>query len=456
MAAHSQIRQRTSGRRTRSKSPASAASGGFLDAWQELVPKWMAAPLQRRGRKPRVSLDQILQGLTFHVAQGAGTLAEHFWELFEEPLTDSSWGDRRRRLPWEVFADLMRRALRPIATRRRTPEAFWRGWRVLALDGTQYSVMNTPQVTATTTKAVSRRGRAAFAKVSVATLLEVGVHNPLAAAIGRHGESELALARRLIAQVPKRALLLADRLYGVPSVMVDVWATCQQVGSHFLFRVPRHIKARTVAKLRDGSRHVRLNVRETGRPWRVHRSLELREVRVRLGRPGFRAHQLRLCTSLRDPRTAPALALAQLYAARWEHELYFRNAKRVLRRTDVLQSHTVETGAQEIAAIILVTALLARERARAANGQVPVLRIKFGVVLAIVRSMWFGLGPIGDLLTEKQKRQVVKRGQALMRRSVTGPRRSRTNPRAVRQPVTKWPRLMATQSVEGPLQFKVI
>ena len=105
---------------------------------------------------------------------------------------------------------------------------------------------------------------------------------------------------------------------------------------------------------------------------------------------------------------------------------------------------------------ILVTALLARERARAANGQIPVLRIKFGVVLAIVRSTWFCLGPIEDLLTEKQKAQVIARGQALMRRSLTGPRRSRTNPRAVRQPVTKWPRLLETNSVEGPLQVHVL
>ena len=443
-------------RRRPAKPSASHAGGGFLDAWGELVPNWMPAPLQRRGRKPRVSLDQILQGLTFHVAQGAGTLAEHFWELFQDPLSDSSWGDRRRCLPWEVFADLMRRALRPIATRRRVPEAFWRGWRMLALDGTQYSVMNTPQVSATTTKAASRRGRAAFAKISVATLLEVGVHNPLAAAIARAGESELALARRLFAQLPKRALLLADRLYGVPSVMVEVWAVCQRVGSHFLFRVPRTIKARVVARLPDGSRRVQLQVREKGRPWRVTGHVEMREIRARIGRKGFRSHDLRFCTSLLDPRTAPARELVQLYASRWEHELYFRNAKRILRQTAVLQSHTVETGAQEIAAIILVTAMLARERVRAANGHVPVLRIKFGVVLAIVRSMWFYLGPIEDLLTETQKRQVVARGQALMRRSLTGPRRSRSNPRAVRQPVTKWPRLMKTNSVEGPLQFKVI
>jgi hypothetical protein len=316
--------------------------------------------------------------------------------------------------------------------------------------------MNTPQVSATTTKAASRRGRAAFAKLGVAVLLEVGVHNPLAAAIARHGESELALARRLFAQLPKAALLLADRLYGVPGVMVDVGAACRRVGSHFLFRVPRNIKAQVLKTLPDGSRRVRLNVREKGRPWHVNGGLEIREIRVQVGRQGFRRHELRLCTSLLDHRTAPALELAKLYATRWEQELYFRNAKRVLRQTDVLQSHTVETGAQEIAAIILVTALLARERARAANGQVPVLRIKFGIMLAIVRSMWFSLGPIEDLLTEKQKEQIVARGQALMRRSLTGPRRSRTNPRAVRQPVTKWPRLMQTDSVEAPLQFRVV
>jgi hypothetical protein len=420
------------------------------------VPNWTPELPRRRGRKPRVPLDQILQTLTFHVAEGAGTLAEHFWELFQEPLSDSSWGDRRRRLPWDVFADLMRRALRPIATRRQQPEAFWRGWRLLALDGTQYSVMNTPQVSATTTKAASRRGRAAFAKLGVAVLLELGVHNPLAAAIARQGESELALARRLFAQLPKRALLLADRLYGVPGVIADVWATCRRVGSHFLFRVPRNINARVRKTLPDGSRIVHVNLREKGRPWRVAGHLQIREIRVRIGRRGFRWHELRLCTSLLDHRTAPALELAHLYAMRWEHELYFRNAKRVLRQTDVLQSHTVETGAQEIAAIIVVTALLARERARAANGQVPVLRIKFSVMLAIVRSMWFYLGPMRDLLTETQRAQVVNRSQALMRRALTGPRRSRTNPRAVRQPVTKWPRLMQTDSVEGPLQFGVV
>ncbi len=74
--------------------------------------------------------------------------------------------------------------------------------------------------------------------------------------------------------------------------------------------------------------------------------------------------------------------------------------------------------------------------------------MKCGVVLAVVRSLRFFLGPCEDLLTERLKDRIVQRGDALMRRCVTAKRRARTNPRAVRQPVSKWPRLMETHSVE--------
>jgi len=251
-------------------------------------PNWLPPVPRRRGRKPRVPVNQLLQALTFHVMQGAGTLAEHFFELFQEPLANSSWSDRRIRLPWEIFADLMQRALRPVATHCAHREAFWRGWRLTALDGTQYSVTNTPQVTATTTKAKSRRGRAAFAKITVNVLLELGMHNPLAAGIGRQGESEWELARRLLAELPTRVLLLGDRLYGVPAFLVHAWAACQRVGSHLLFRIPRHLTRRVITRLPDGSRRIRVAVREKGRPSRIQQWLELREIRVHVGRQGFR------------------------------------------------------------------------------------------------------------------------------------------------------------------------
>ena len=114
----------------------SAARPGFLTAWEQLVgARGIPAIPPRRGRKPRVPLRDLLPALTFHVMQGAGTLAEHSADLFADALADSSWADRRARLPWDLFADLMRRVLRPQATRRQR-EAFWRGWRLVALDGT--------------------------------------------------------------------------------------------------------------------------------------------------------------------------------------------------------------------------------------------------------------------------------------------------------------------------------
>jgi len=411
---------------------------------------------RRRGRTPRVPVDQLLPTLTYHVMQEAGTLADHLFQLFRQPLADSSWSDRRLRLPWEIFAELMRRALRPRATARQHREAFWRGWRVVALDGTQFSLINTPQITATLQKARTRRGRAAFAKITTAVLLELGLHNPLAAAIGRHGESEWALAQRLLAQLPRRALVLGDRLYGVAAFAVQARAACARVGSHFLLRAGRSTKPRLIKRLRDGSRLMKIAVRQRGRPGRILQWLEVREIRVRVGRPGARPHELRLWTSLLEPDAAPALELARLYASRWEHELYFREVKRQLRRTAVLQSHTVETGAQEIAAMVLASAVLATERARAADGHVPVLRIRFGQVLHVVRGLWLFFGPFDDVLTDRQKDRVMRRGYDLMRRSLTDERRSRSCPRAVRQKVKAWPRLMRTQSIEGPLHFKVV
>jgi len=122
-------------------------------------------------------LTHVLPALTFHFMNGAGTLAQHFFQLFNYGFADSSLSDRRARLPWEVFTDVMRRDLRPRATGRHKG-AFWRQWRLVAIDGTQFSVTNTPQVKKQMTKAKSRRGRAAFAKLWTVVLLEIGLHNP--------------------------------------------------------------------------------------------------------------------------------------------------------------------------------------------------------------------------------------------------------------------------------------
>jgi hypothetical protein len=122
-----------------------------------------------------------------------------------------------------------------------------------------------------------------------------------------------------------------------------------------------------------------------------------------------------------------------LYTKRWDHELFYRELKHYLRTSEVLQSHTLETAAQEIAALMLAAALLAQERDRAAAGKVPVLRVSFIKLLELMQPLWlvFALGD--DLLEDWQKQPLTEHFYAQARRCLTPKRRRRSCPRAVRQ-----------------------
>jgi len=445
-------------RRAKAKPAAPSQDGsGFLAAWQALLGglKLPVVP-RRRGRKPRVELASLLAALVFHALHATGTLGEHFAMVFEDALSDSSCSDRRLRLPWQIFAELMQRALRPLARKRRHPEAFWRGWLLTALDGTEHSVTNTPQNNAELPKAKTRRGLAAFAKLRTSVLLELGLHNPLAAAIGHKGQSEWELSLGLLARLPKHCLLLADRLSGCAAFAAQALRACLRVGSHFLFRARTRIRVRVVRRLKDGSRVVRVPVRKKGQPHVIVEWLELREIRAQLHRDGHRPIELRLWTTLLDPKTAPAAELIELYAKRWEHELFYREIKRQLRKSGLLQSHTVTTAAQEIAALVLAAALLARERDRAAAGQVPVLRVSFIKLLELLRPLWLVLTLGDDLLSERQKEQLTERFYAQARAYLTPKRRQRSCPRKLRQPVSSWPRLLENEYWKGPVTYNIL
>jgi hypothetical protein len=124
--------------------------------------------------------------------------------------------------PPAVFEELMGAALKPKADRSRHPEAFYQGLRLCGVDGSLFSVSNTPQVKKQMRKARTRRGRAAFPKVGVAVMVELGLHNPLAAASGAKGESEIVLAKRVLSAQPTQSLLLSDRYYGVTELLVGL------------------------------------------------------------------------------------------------------------------------------------------------------------------------------------------------------------------------------------------
>ena len=121
-------------------------AGTFKALFQELLPWFKLYALLRRcgvrrRSRPYITALELIQGLVFHVVAEAGTLAQ-----------------RRAVLPPSVFEEIMASALKPKADPRRHPEAFYQGLRLCGVDGSLFSVSNTPQVKKQMRKARSRRG----------------------------------------------------------------------------------------------------------------------------------------------------------------------------------------------------------------------------------------------------------------------------------------------------------
>ena len=245
----------------------SKGGNGFESLLLKLIPERdleRIGALRRdpRGRRAEVSTPDILKGLIFHALRSVGTLGQNVSLATGEMFGESALSQRRTRMPWEIFTELLRVALWPRATKQKQPGAFYKGLRLIGIDGTQFSLQNLPVILKDCYKSVSRRLRAAFAKVTSCVMLEIGLHNPIAAEIAREGESEWQLATRLIKKLPEQSLLLADRLYGVSAFLALLMPLCEKGKSHFLVRGRKQIKSqiRKLKTLVDGSRLIELPV----------------------------------------------------------------------------------------------------------------------------------------------------------------------------------------------------
>ena len=412
---------------------------------QYLSPQRLSAHLRRcavrkRRSDVKVSDGGLILGRVYHCMQAVGTAATHVGQVCGHRLSESQVSRRCRSLGVEIFEWILGEVLGPRAERRREPEAFYQGLRLVGIDGTLFSLFNTPSVLQQLSKAVSRRMKAAFAKLGVVALVELGTHRPMAAAIARPGESEMALARRLIGLLPGGCLLLADRLYGVGKFLVAFLQLFAQGDNDFLVRVKRgKFKRRVLRRCRDGSVLLLLWGPDPDGPGRVE--FQVREIRgVVIGR-GAKRTSLRLWTSLLDERCFPARQLLAFYVQRWEVEISFKELKIHLQGGTPLRSYTPETGRQEIAALLLCQAMLADLRLEAARrGELPLLRVSFWKVLHHVAALWEVLSWGGDALTDLHKQRLVRGMYRSLRRQLSGPRRKRSCVRAIRQTVSSWPR----------------
>src|SRR3990172_8794725 len=100
--------------------------------------------------------------------------------LFGMWMADASLSERRTSLGSRPWTGALEAFLASPTAADNVPEASYGGLRLVGVDGTTFNVANTPTMKATTVKTKTRRGEAAFCRISSVALAALGSHRPLA------------------------------------------------------------------------------------------------------------------------------------------------------------------------------------------------------------------------------------------------------------------------------------
>jgi hypothetical protein len=342
-------------------------------------------------------LIQILHG-NFAIAR-----LKDFTDLL---FSEAAYCNARIRLPLKVLQTLLRRvgnALRPTLDEH----GRWHGHRTFHLDGSSFSMPDTPELQEHFGQPGGQRPGCGFPVAHLLTLFHAGtgfLQQVWAAPLRTHDMAQAALTHpelqagdvligdRAFSSFTHLALLLARKLHGV-------FRAHQKL--HIDFRPGRAYNGPGTGRRVKGlpcSRWLkRLGVRdqlvESFKPkkcpeWMTQaefaalpESLLLRELRYRVEQRGCRTQQVTLVTTLLDADLYPAQDLAELYGQRWQIETNLRHLKQTM-KMDVLHCTKVDGVLKELTMFALVYNLVrAVMHAAAVRQGVPVERISFADAL---------------------------------------------------------------------------
>ncbi len=275
----------------------------------------------------------------------------------------------RTRLGAAPLEALYRAVVRPVATAG-TPGAWYRGWRVMSLDGTTLDVGDTSANARAFGRPASPRGAkatGAFPQLRLVGLLENGTHAICGAQLGAYATSELTLAAAVVPQLTGAMLCLADR--GLLSF--DLWRQAAGTGAALLWRARGTFTLPILERFADGSYRSALRWNDQCRsPDRTTIPVRVLEYTLPDRPTGPRSY--RLVTNLLEPARAPAAELAGLYHERWEMETAFDELKTHLKGGQrVLRSKTPELVRQEAWGFLLAHFALRALMHEAALGALP-------------------------------------------------------------------------------------
>ena len=341
--------------------------------------------------------------------------------------------EARKRLGIAPLRWLYDSVVRLLGTVAASPGAFYRGMRLMGVDGFVTDLPDTPDNARIFGRPSSGRAPGGFPQARVLALCELGTHVIWRFLVKPICRGENTMARYLLGFLERGMLLLWDRGF----LSYDLVAQVSRQGAHLLARVKTNLIFKDMRRLPDGSYLSKLYPS----PW--HRSRDQDGILVRIieytftdpGWPGA-GEKHRLLTTLLDWRLDPAKTLIVLYHERWEEELTFDELKTHQRGRPVLKSETPAGVVQEIYGLLLGHYVVRKLMFEAATQQgIEPRRLSFTNTLKILRCR------LAD--SPKSVRGIKKWYADLLEEvgeEILEERRDRINPRVIKRKMSKWPK----------------
>lgn len=260
----------------------------------------------------------------------------------------SAISQARARLGSEPMCRLYESVAKPMATEQ-TRGAFFRGWRLVAIDGTVLDLADTTENDHTYGRPGASRGESGFPQMRAALLTECGTRAFFAAEAGPYATAETVLATKLLPRLTRGMLVLGDRgLFSYP-----MWKSAIANGADLLWRLKTDAILPCHERLADGSYLSKVFPSRKARR-DDSEGILLRVIEYALDGVADAEPLYRLATTILDPEAAPAEELARLYHERWQIESAFDELKTHIRGPRVvLRSKTPDLVLQEFYGLLL-------------------------------------------------------------------------------------------------------
>lgn len=312
----------------------------------------------------------------------------------------------------------------------------WHNRHVYLVDGTTASMPDTPENQKAYPQQPQQKEGLGFPITRLIVLLSLATGMLKDMAMGPYTgkkTGETALLRQLFDRFEPGDILLADRYY----CSYFMIALLKGRGIDLVTRVHqrREVDFRRGRRLGKGD-HVVQWQRPVKPKWmdqqaydRMPASIEVREVQVCVGQPGYRTSSFVVVTTLTDAETYTKDDIAELYHYRWLAELDIRAIK-ITMGMDILRCKTPEMVRKEMWTCLLAYNLIRRAMLQSAQASgVSPRRLSFTAAMQSIAASWQVIVLSGDSMIA----HLIDAALESMSSHIIGNRPGRVEPRAVKR-----------------------